>query len=88
MSHLNLTRKRNIDLYSDWSLADQLNAPVNSDEINQSSRTGTQVPFSGKEGDQKKDDEKRINDRHHPLLPAVLVDELGCSIGDIHDFEL
>lgn len=26
--------------------------------------------------------------RHHPLLLAVLADELECSISDIQDFEL
>jgi aspartyl aminopeptidase len=29
-----------------------------------------------------------MGERHHPLLLAVLADELGCSVADIQDFEL
>lgn len=28
------------------------------------------------------------SERHHPMLLAVLADELGCEVGDIQDFEL
>lgn len=66
-------------------VAEQLNtaAPVD--------RAGT--PFSGRNSPVRgsKPDEGDVLDqesRHHPLLLAVLADELGCSIGDIQDFEL
>lgn len=29
-----------------------------------------------------------VEEKHHPLLLAVLADELGCNIDDINDFEL
>lgn len=66
-------------------VAEQLNTAVPGE------RTGT--PFSGRNSPVKgaKVDEAGILDqesRHHPLLLAVLADELGCSIGDIQDFEL
>lgn len=30
----------------------------------------------------------KMEDKHHPLLLAVLADELGCKVEEIHDFEL
>jgi aspartyl aminopeptidase len=63
-------------------VADQLNS---SDP--KTSRTGT--PFSGRSSPVKEDHNLLDQEsRHHPLLLAVLADELGCSIGDIQDFEL
>jgi aspartyl aminopeptidase len=32
--------------------------------------------------------ESSANERHHPILMALLADELGCTVGDIKDFEL
>ena len=29
-----------------------------------------------------------VTERHHPMMLAVLADEIGCSVGDIQDFEL
>lgn len=56
------------------------------------SRAGTPVPFSGSStpGDKPKKGEEGTGQgaKHHPLLLAVLADELGCEIGDIQDFEL
>ncbi|ORY28484.1 aminopeptidase [Naematelia encephala] len=57
------------------------------------SRTSTPIPFSGttwptEEGEEEKEDVAGMQERHHPMLLAVLADELGCSIGDIQDFEL
>jgi aspartyl aminopeptidase len=54
-------------------------------------KSGT--PFSGQatpvEGEKQNEGVfEDIESRHHPLLLAVLADELGCSIGDIQDFEL
>lgn len=34
------------------------------------------------------DDAAGMGERHHPLLLAVLADELGCTVADIQDFEL
>ncbi|KAK4689537.1 aspartyl aminopeptidase, partial [Tremellales sp. Uapishka_1] len=58
------------------------------------SRTATPIPFSGRNtplsGEAEKDEKDVANmaERHHPMLLAALADELGCSIGDIQDFEL
>ena len=73
-------------------VADQLNAGA-SGEDKARSRAGTPVPFSGRAtpvGDSKEKDEDvaKMEARHHPLLLAVLADELGCEIGNIQDFEL
>jgi len=68
-------------------VADQLNG-----EGNGTKRTGT--PFSGRaspvNGDSQETKDVILDSeaRHHPLLLAVLADELGCSIGDILDLEL
>ncbi|WVQ82981.1 hypothetical protein IAT38_005119 [Cryptococcus sp. DSM 104549] len=59
-------------------------------------RSGTPQPFSGGSGratprldeDAKNGDVARMEERHHPMLLAVLADELGCAIADIQDFEL
>lgn len=63
-------------------VADQLNATPGDEK----SRSGTPVPFSGEKG--KKEEDAGVKEKHHPLLLAVLADELGCEIGDIQDFEL
>lgn len=47
------------------------------------SRSGTPKPDGNGRSDATSNDE-----RHHPLLLAVLADELGCDVKDIHDFEL
>lgn len=70
-------------------MAEQLNS-ASPGEVAEK-RSGT--PFSGRNTPVKGDkaDEGDLFDvesRHHPLLLAVLADELGCSIGDIQDFEL
>ncbi|KAK1925566.1 aminopeptidase [Papiliotrema laurentii] len=71
-------------------VAEQLNST--GAEGKDKSRSGTPIPFSGTStpGEQKKPEEdvSKMSERHHPLLLAVLADELGCEIGDIHDFEL
>jgi len=55
------------------------------------SRSGTPVP-SGRATPANDDGSKplvqKIEEKHHPLLLAVLADELGCNVDDIHDFEL
>ena len=68
-------------------VADQLNAPA---EGGAASGRATPVPFSGTATPAEKDveDVAGMTGRHHPLLLAVLADELGCSVGDIQDFEL
>jgi aspartyl aminopeptidase len=68
------------------------------DQLNDTKGEGrsTPMPFSGRASPvqgasaSKVDDKDvvKMEDKHHPLLLAVLADELGCSIGDIHDFEL
>lgn len=73
-------------------VADQLNAGVGGDERARSG-AGTPVPFSGRgtpvgDGKGKDEDVAKMEARHHPLMLAVLADELGCEIGDIQDFEL
>lgn len=61
-------------------MAEQLNS-------SEPKRTGT--PFSGRNSPIKEEDDLLDQEsRHHPLLLAVLADELGCSISDIQDFEL
>lgn len=57
---------------------EQLNKPASKSP----SRSGTPKP----EG--KKSDAATNEERHHPLLLAVIADELGCNVNDIHDFEL
>ncbi|WVR06333.1 hypothetical protein IAU60_003364 [Kwoniella sp. DSM 27419] len=66
------------------------------------SRAGTPQPFgsarsanaSGSATPARQDAETddrdiaHMQEKHHPLLLAVLADELGCSIEDIQDFEL
>ncbi|OCF72927.1 aspartyl aminopeptidase [Kwoniella mangroviensis CBS 8886] len=53
------------------------------------SRTGTPQPFSGNSTPKEnEDDVAKMETKHHPLLLAVLADELGCEVGDIQDFEL
>ena len=67
---------------------EQLNAAHSGGEP---SRTGTPIPFSGSNtpsGEKPKEDIARMSSRHHPLLLAVIADELGCEISDIQDFEL
>jgi aspartyl aminopeptidase len=62
-------------------VAEQLNS------ADKSSRTPT--PLSGRNSPTRdQDDLLDQESRHHPLLLAVLADELGCLIGDIQDFEL
>lgn len=66
-------------------VAEQLNSSGDVKE----QRSGT--PFSGRNTPVKgasDEDLMDVESRHHPLLLAVLADELGCSIGDIQDFEL
>ncbi|KAL7423136.1 hypothetical protein Q5752_002436 [Cryptotrichosporon argae] len=51
------------------------------------SRTGT--PFGMEvDGAATDADIAGMAEKHHPLLLAVLADELGCTIADIQDFEL
>ena len=70
----------------------QLNS--NGEEGKDKSRTGTPVPFSGKstpvgeKGGKDASDVAGMTEKHHPMLLAVLADELGCDVGDIQDFEL
>ncbi|WVF69191.1 hypothetical protein IAT40_003966 [Kwoniella sp. CBS 6097] len=68
------------------------------------SRSGTPQPFGSRSGsgaatparmdlDEGSGARDEMNiagmeEKHHPLLLAVLADELGCSISDIQDFEL
>lgn len=54
------------------------------------SGTGTPNEQGGDEEMAKKDDVDvaGMKERHHPMMLAVLADELGCSVGDIQDFEL
>lgn len=49
------------------------------------SRTGTPAPNKKEDG---KGDGTSMEDKHHPLLLAAIADELGCTVADIHDFEL
>ncbi|WWC88570.1 uncharacterized protein L201_003482 [Kwoniella dendrophila CBS 6074] len=68
---------------------DQLNSP--SSNATSISRSGTPQPFSGTNTPNVKDNENDISkmeSKHHPLLLAVLADELGCEVSDIQDFEL
>ena len=59
------------------------------EQLNSSESKGTGTPFSGRSSPVKEEDNLLDQEsRHHPLLLAVLADELGCSIGDIQDFEL
>ena len=59
------------------------------EQLNSSEPKRTGIPFSGRNSPVKEEDNLLDQEsRHHPLLLAVLVDELGCSIGDIQDFEL
>jgi aspartyl aminopeptidase len=66
------------------------------DQLNESKGgRSTPMPFSGRtspvqaeQGVKETSVEAKMEDKHHPLMLAVLADELGCSIGDIHDFEL
>lgn len=73
-------------------VAEQLNS--SGEDGKEKSRTGTPVPFSGKStpvGEKSKADEADVagmTERHHPMLLAVLADELGCDVGEIQDFEL
>lgn len=69
-------------------VADTLNATATS-----GGRSATPIPFSGRatpsgEGEDVKEDVAGMTERHHPMLLAVLADELGCSVSDIQDFEL
>lgn len=72
-------------------VSDTLNGKAGGDV--KAGNQGSGTPFSGRgtpvQGDKEVagvfDD---IEGRHHPLLLATLADELGCSIGDIQDFEL
>lgn len=63
---------------------EQLNKPAS----NNPSRTGTPKPDAKKDDGNGRADATSNEERHHPLLLAVLADELGCNIDDIHDFEL
>lgn len=70
-------------------VAEQLNGGPADDK----SRSGTPIPFSGRgtpvgDGKAIEEDVSKMGEKHHPLLLAVLADELGCAIGDIQDFEL
>ncbi|WVW84681.1 hypothetical protein I302_106715 [Kwoniella bestiolae CBS 10118] len=71
-------------------VADQLNGSATAGAQGQGpSRTGTPQPFSGANTPREnEDDVSRMETKHHPLLLAVLADELGCEVGDIQDFEL
>jgi aspartyl aminopeptidase len=56
-------------------------------------RGTTPIPFSGSSTPNRmelddQEDVAGMEARHHPMLLAVLADELGCSIGEIQDFEL
>ena len=53
------------------------------------------IPFSGTGSKNEEGYEKvktsniaGMGDKHHPLMLAVLADELGCSVGDIQELEL
>ncbi|BEI86692.1 hypothetical protein CcaverHIS002_0700380 [Cutaneotrichosporon cavernicola] len=52
------------------------------------SRVGTPVPGKKEDAKDGKGDGTSMEDKHHPLLLAVIADELGCAVSDIHDFEL
>lgn len=56
-------------------VADAMNAP---------SETKGKEESGGKEGK----DVTGQGEKHHPMLLAVIADELGCAVGDIQDFEL
>jgi aspartyl aminopeptidase len=59
------------------------------EQLNSSEPKRTGTPFSGRSSPVKEENHLLDQEsRHHPLLLAVLADELGCSIGDIQDFEL
>ncbi|WRT67766.1 uncharacterized protein IL334_004739 [Kwoniella shivajii] len=71
-------------------VADQLNSNSNNndDGTNRSGR-GTPQAFSGNATPvEREEDISRMEEKHHPLLLAVLADELGCEVADIQDFEL
>ena len=74
-------------------VADKLNADTGGAGGGKDAAAGGGVPFSGRntpahEDSVAQEDVAGMEARHHPLLLAVLADELGCSIGDIQDFEL
>lgn len=64
-----------------------VNEQLNSSGSAIPSRTGTPAPGKKDDGNGKSDGTS-MEDKHHPLLLAAIADELGCSVGDIHDFEL
>jgi aspartyl aminopeptidase len=53
--------------------------------------SGAATP-AGRAGTPANDDSaklgQKIEEKHHPLLLAVIADELGCNVDDINDFEL
>lgn len=38
--------------------------------------------------EEREDDVAGMSNKHHPMMLAVLADELGCDVADIQDFEL
>lgn len=62
-------------------VADQLNSSA------APSRSGTPKPEDNKSVNGRSDAQAN-DERHQPLLLAVLADELGCDVNDIQDFEL
>ncbi|WWC70772.1 uncharacterized protein I206_104723 [Kwoniella pini CBS 10737] len=50
----------------------------------QAFRSGTNTPSKS----ENENDISKMESKHHPLLLAVLADELGCEVSDIQDFEL
>lgn len=80
-------------------VTEALNAPSGGGKAGEGSKSGStgaaglDKPRSGastpvlRETEEGKDVTVQ-SERHHPMLLAVLADELGCEVGDIQDFEL
>ncbi len=49
---------------------------------------GSNTPGGTKSDGDKSEDVAGMKERHHPMMLAVLADELDCSVEDIQDFEL
>jgi aspartyl aminopeptidase len=70
-------------------VADQLNEIKGDGKSTSMPFSGRTSPVQGDDVDKKEDrDVTKVEEKHHPMMLAVLADELGCSIGDIQDFEL
>ncbi|WWC62589.1 uncharacterized protein I303_105186 [Kwoniella dejecticola CBS 10117] len=67
-------------------VSDQLNNPsgISRSGTPQAFKSGANTPNRG----EREDDISKMESKHHPLLLAVLADELGCEVSDIQDFEL